>query len=116
LPEAVTDDGDSAGTVQAFVFRQETTTAGHLHAQHVEEIRRDVGSGHRHRNVAQPEPEAREPADVIRGESVEHRLPRAVVEIVRVRKGVESLAAVAPAAFAAVGAADFGEATRVGDS
>src|SRR5204863_969029 len=48
-------------------------------------------------------------------ETFEHRLPRAVLEVVRIGKRVETVTTVEPAAFSAVDATDFDETIRFRD-
>jgi hypothetical protein len=75
LPETMADDGDGGGPIEAFVVWDEGPAACHPHAEHVEEIRGDVGPRYLHRVVAQPEAESRQSADVICRETVEDGLP-----------------------------------------
>ena len=116
LPEPMADHDDGAGTLESLVGWREGASARHRHAEHVEVVGRDVRARHRHGFVARAEPELRQPADVVGRQSLEHRLPRAVVEIVRIGEGVEPAILDGCGSSSAVCATDFGQAVRVGDA
>ena len=116
LPEPMADHDDGAGTFESLVGWRECASTGHRHAQHVEVVGRDVRARHGHGFVARAQPELRQAADVVGGQSIEHRLPRAVVEIVGIGERVEPAILDGHRATATVRPTDFGEAVRVGDA
>ena len=115
LPQTMADDGDGIGALELLVVGEKGASSSHWDAEHVEEIGRDVCPWHLHGVVARAESKACQSADVIGRETFEHRLPRAVLEVVRIGKRVETVTTVEPAAFSAVDATDFDETIRFRD-
>ena len=78
------DDGDGIGAPELLFVGEKGASSSHWDAEHVEEIGRDVCPWHLHSVVARAESKACQSADVIGRETFEHRLPRAVLEVVRI--------------------------------